>query len=132
MHDPFVSVSITINCAREVVWNYLTIQENWEKWYESGRLLEVNPAWEPGAILRFESGQKAKITAYAPPEIIRWAGYAISLSALDSTTTKVEYRFEPDHFFASDPRLMEGFRRDFTPKVEAMLGKLKRLVEADT
>jgi len=132
MHDPFVSVSITINSSREVVWNYLTTQENWEKWYGSGRLLEVNPAWEPGAILRFESGQKAKITACASPEIIRFAGYSISLSALDSATTKVEYRFEPDHFFASDPSLMEGFIRDYTPLVEARLGILKRLVEADT
>jgi len=56
---------IRVNRPCEVVWNIFTDTKSWKIWW-GGTLKRVNPNWQFGATLEWESGDEGKILDFHP------------------------------------------------------------------
>lgn len=130
MSEKVMSESVVINRPQQYVWDGITTSEHWKNWYTEG-LTGVSPGCQEGATLAFESGQKPVITQYAPPDLLKW-GHAtcLRLSAIDSSSTEVEYSITVGGMFVEDPMLLAEFETSFFYSVGDMLRKLKDLLES--
>ena len=54
-----------INRSPQDVWRYFTESNNWSKWY-GGKLVKVDPKWEEGGKLIWESGRPSIIKSIVP------------------------------------------------------------------
>jgi uncharacterized protein YndB with AHSA1/START domain len=130
MSEQTISVSITIDRPRQVVWEYFTTPENWKKWYPDDDLVDVTPGWQEGATLVFGSGPKPPILEYVPTELLRWGqGTFARLSDSSSSSTEFEWGTTIRGMMADDPLLLAEFQNAFTGEVTSMLEKLKTLLE---
>lgn len=125
-----VSVSTKINRPSHVVWQYFTTASNWRKWYGSA-LKEINPAWQHGAKLVWDSGGTSPIITFLP-------GAEIGLSIAGRDTTFV---FSSEGNSITNLKLTEadppggpqgsgGLKRKV--ELEEMLRNLRLRVEAET
>jgi len=123
-------VSITINRASEVIWDYFKKLENWRKWWGAS-ISSVNPGWQNGARLTWENGDKSDLPVVRDKQEIRISSRfmktAFYLKPESKQTTLVEYEFNP----SGGASFSDGGRAH-QAEVEKKLAKLKDCIENET
>jgi uncharacterized protein YndB with AHSA1/START domain len=129
MGEQVVSVKVTIDRPRQVVWDFLTTPGNWQKWYVAS-LLAVTPGWQKGATADFGPGTRPVIEECLPPELLQWGkGTFWRLSDRGGSSTELEMGTTARGLMADDPLLFADFKAGWAKNV-SLLEKLKALIEA--
>ena len=92
-----ISITIDIDRSIDIVWDYFTKPENWEKWYGGG-LKGVSPGWQEGAQLVWENGNYSNIIKFIPKQEVSISG----------TWTDVTYRFSKISNSSTSVQLVES------------------------
>lgn len=129
MNEKIISDSILINCNQQDVWDYITTPETWSSWYVWDDLQGVSPDWQEDGEMQFESGQKPIISDYKPLENIQFGNTYIRLTAIDASSTKVEYGHIAKGLQWEDPLLWAEFQSSYSEAIENILDRLKDLLE---
>ena len=138
MKENKISKSKIINRSQQDIWDYITTPENWKIWCGADDveddLIDVIPDWQAGGILSFASGEKGEIQECVPPALLRlrWGGGGctyIELSALNPSSTKIEFGFLAEGFRARVVMLWPYFRSMYLDSAEDILNRLSRLLE---
>jgi len=126
-----IKVSITIDRAPAIVWDYFTKTENWIKWY-GGELKEVVPGWQQGGKLIWGLGGASTISAIIPYVEIcisgGWMDDTFKFNNIGNIATAVE-------IIESDPKgtatLKDGGAAS-KAEWEKTIRKFKSYIESET
>jgi uncharacterized protein YndB with AHSA1/START domain len=123
------STEIVIDRPLDDVWGYVTTSGNWKKWW-GGALQGVEPSWQAGARLIWESGPGSKLSSLVPGERLTLTSPFIEstfrLVVRGDNATGVSISFAP----RGGAQFSDGGSAHLKT-VQGQLSKLKQCIESE-
>ncbi len=97
----------------EAVWDFITSESFWVHWWWGDDALDaVEPRWEKGARMVFQSGWTPTIEEFRRPTRLSFGGHAFELSAVGDGFTRLDW------VFSRETQALDAFDPSFAAEVE--------------
>jgi tetratricopeptide (TPR) repeat protein len=127
-----VSHWVRLPRSPEAVWDFITSTDHWRQWWwGDDDLMEVDPGWEKGARLVFDSDWVPTLDEFSPPTRLAFGGHVFELSETGDGGTRFAWAYSGGTMAADtfDPISSAEEEVDAELRLE-LENALRRLAEA--